>query len=93
MNVYLLLRRHMHIVPIARCLQTFKFVFTGCSRVCPTNYEPVCGSDNKTYSNSCFMEMEKCRGRSLGFGRPVTRKYFGKCGEQLPQRARNYLYR
>jgi len=85
--------KHMHIVPISRCLQTFKFVFTGCSRVCPTNYEPVCGSDNKTYSNSCFMEMEKCRGRSLGFGRPVTRKYFGKCGAQLPQRARNYLYR
>ena len=83
----------MHIVPISRCLQTFKFVFTGCSRVCPTNYEPVCGSDNKTYSNSCFMEMEKCRGRSLGFGRPVTRKYMGKCGAQIPQRARNYLYR
>lgn len=83
----------MHIVPISRCLQTFKFVFTGCSRVCPTNYEPVCGSDNKTYSNSCFMEMEKCRGRSLGFGRPVMRKYFGKCGQQPLQKARNYLYR
>lgn len=85
--------KHMHIVPIARCLQTFQFVFTGCSRVCPTNYEPVCGSDNKTYSNSCFMEMEKCRGRSLGFRRPVSRKYFGKCGEQPLQKARNYLYR
>jgi len=85
--------KHMHIVPISRCLNRFKFAFTGCSRVCPTNYEPVCGSDNKTYSNSCFMEMEKCRGRSLGFGRPVSRKFFGKCGEQPLQKARNYLYR
>merc|ERR1711879_1078559 len=33
-------KKHMHIVPISRCHQTFKFVFTGCSRVCPTNYEP-----------------------------------------------------
>ncbi|XP_040564381.1 agrin [Lepeophtheirus salmonis] len=81
--------KHMYVAPITQCLSNFKFQFNGCGRVCPDSYDPICGTDNKTYSNQCFMEMENCRARSLG---GVRRKYFGKCGEPR-QRARHYLYR
>ena len=74
---------------MSHCLKNFKFVFSGCGRVCPSDYDPVCGTDNKTYSNQCFMEMENCRARSLG---GVRRKYYGKCGEPK-QKARFYLYK
>ena len=81
--------RNVYVAPMSHCLKNFKFVFSGCGRVCPSDYDPVCGTDNKTYSNQCFMEMENCRARSLG---GVRRKYYGKCGEPK-QKARFYLYK
>ena len=82
-------RKHMYVAPMSECLRNFKFLFNGCGRVCSDQYEPVCGTDMKTYSNQCFMEMENCRARSLG---GVQRKYYGKCGE--PKHSpRHYLYK
>lgn len=32
-----------------------------CPSVCPTLYEPVCASDDKSYDNDCEMRRKACR--------------------------------
>ncbi|KAJ8925409.1 hypothetical protein NQ315_009241 [Exocentrus adspersus] len=81
-NVY---RKHIYVVPMKRCISGFQF--KGCQRICPTYYDPVCGTDNKTYSNTCFLEIENCRSRSL-----VTMKNMGTCAEPINEVPKNYLY-
>lgn len=52
----------IHILPIG---------FEDC--FCPALYAPVCASDERTYSNKCFLECEQKKRADL------TIKYFGKC--------------
>lgn len=31
-----------------------------CRQYCPSIYQPICGSDGKTYANKCMLEVENC---------------------------------
>ena len=31
-----------------------------CQRICPLIYQPVCGSNGRTYNNKCHFDKEKC---------------------------------
>lgn len=46
--------------------------------VCPRNVYPVCGSDNKTYSNRCLLhcQMDSQQGRAIG----LRMSHKGRCG-------------
>ncbi|XP_018334897.1 serine protease inhibitor dipetalogastin, partial [Agrilus planipennis] len=77
--------KHVYVVPIKRCLAGF--MFKGCQKICPTYYDPVCGSDNKTYSNLCFLEIEICRSKNT-----VSLQSMGTCTEPIKEMPKNYLY-
>ncbi|TRY74458.1 hypothetical protein TCAL_12493, partial [Tigriopus californicus] len=47
----------------------------GCPLLCPETNSPVCGSDNKTYTNECHLRKEVCQAESS----KLTIASFGEC--------------
>ena len=48
----------------------------GCYFVCATVYNPVCGTDGKTYSNECSMRSKACVEKNS-----VSVSHKGECSE------------
>ncbi|XP_037931362.1 agrin [Teleopsis dalmanni] len=76
--------KHIFVVPLQRCTSALQF--KGCARICPREFEPVCGTDSMTYLNECFLDIENCRTNST-----VQIEYYGACGRPEPP-STNYLY-
>ena len=47
-----------------------------CIQTCSEDYKPVCGSDDKTYSNECEMNIKACNEKV-----ELTVKHTGQCGK------------
>ena len=59
------------------CLNDFNPLFSDCPQICTEQYAPVCGSDKKTYGNTCKFNAAKCKAAKAG--KTIKIAYKGKC--------------
>ena len=50
-----------------------------CDITCPAGIEPICGSDGKTYDNSCMLNYFNCANEAN-----ISIKHFGECLAPCP---------
>ncbi len=49
-----------------------------CAKFCTLEFAPLCGSDGRTYSNECLLEVENCK-RKLKGDEPVSKAHDKPC--------------
>jgi hypothetical protein len=61
-----------------RCVEVDGNATCQCNPICPLIYNPVCGTNNKTYPSPCVMESEACVKKQH-----IRMQYPGECGKEI----------